>query len=320
MKHQNRIVQTCLALSMLIALLLLAVWDGRESKIQIQETELEVAGLKRDYNIFLIADTHISLCDSRDADLMEKAEARKQAFEQESGKVATEAFQNLVAYANKEQVDLTVFAGDIVDSAMYASIDFVQKQLSRLSMPNLFILGNHDFEYGKEYFSKKAYQEYFPRLFVLTGTKHQYVVKEYDDFVIAGINDKNNQFPKSAVQALMPYMHGEKPVILVLHVPLQPQFPDSDLEQQANDVWGLSKKGKCRVLLGENACTPNEDTKKLLDAVFAEDSSVAAVFAGHIHFYNQSMLNEKETQVISGAGYYGNAVKIHLSKSRKVEK
>lgn len=316
MKHKNRVFQACLVLSMLLVLLFTPGKDSQGDRIQVQKAELAIAGLKQDYNIFLIADTHISLCDSRDAALMEKAEARRQAFELESGKAAAEAFQDLVACAKKEQVDLTVFAGDIVDSAMYASIEFVQKQLSSLPMPYLFILGNHDFEYGKEYFSKKAYKEYFPRLSVLTGTKHQYVIKEYDDLVIAGINDKNNQFSKSAVKALMPYMHGEKPVVLVLHVPLQPQFQDSALEQQANDVWGLSKKGKCRVLIGESACRPNKDTKKLLDAIFAEDSPVAAVFAGHIHFYNQSMLNEKETQVISGAGYYGDAVNIHLSAGK----
>lgn len=298
---------------MLIVLLFIARMDSQQGSIQVQETEISILGLKYDYNLFLIADTHISLCDSRDPLLMEKARARRLAFQQESGKTATKTFQNLITQAGEEQADLTIFAGDIIDSAMYASIDFVKKQLDRLSMPYLFILGNHDFEYGKEYFSKKAYKKYFPRLSVLTGTGCQYVIKEYDDLVIAGINDKNNQFPKSAVKALLPYMHGKKPVILVLHVPLQPQFPDSELENQANDVWGLSKKGKCRVLIGESACKPNKDTKKLLDAVFDEDSPVAAVFAGHIHFYNQSMLDEKEAQIVSGAGYYGDAVRIHLT-------
>lgn len=313
MEHKNRIFQASILLFILLTLLFIARIDSQQGSIHAQETEIAVTGLKHDYNLFLIADTHISLCDSRDLSLMEKAEARRQAFQQESGKIATKAFQNLITQAGEEQADLTIFAGDIIDSAMYASIDFVKKQLDRLSMPYFFILGNHDFEYGKEYFSKKAYKKYFPRLSVLTGTDRQYVIKEYDDLVIAGINDKNNQFSKSAVKALLPYMRGKKPVILVLHVPLQPQFSDSKLEKQANDVWGLSKKGKCRVLLGESACKPNKDTKKLLDAVFAEDSPVAAVFAGHIHFYNQSMLDEKETQIVSGAGYYGDAVRIHLT-------
>ncbi len=100
--------------------------------------------------------------------------------------------------------DLTIFAGDITDSAMYASVDFVQKEIERLEHPYLYVTGNHDFEYGEEYFSKKAYREYFPRLFPLTKTTEQYTLMEYDDLIVAGINDKNNQFDKKAVQALLP--------------------------------------------------------------------------------------------------------------------
>ncbi len=315
--HRTRLLQTLIVLIILLSLCFFAWSDSRGSGVRLTRTKLAIPGLKQDYDIFLIADTHISLCDTRDAALMEKANARRQAFFQESGKSATKTFQSLITKAEEERADLTVFAGDVIDSAMYASIDFVQGQLKRLSMPYLFVLGNHDFEYGSEYFSKKAYQEYFPRLSALTGTGRQYVVKEYEDLVIAGINDQNNQLPKEAVKALLPYLYGKKPVVLVLHVPLQPQYADSNLERQANDVWGLSKKGNCRVLIGEDACKPNKHTKKLLDAVFAKDSPVAAVFAGHIHFYNQSMLDEKDAekgaQVVSGAGYYGDAVKIHLT-------
>ena len=135
---------------------------------------------------------------------------------------------------------------------------------------------------------------------------------EYDDLIVAGINDKNNQFDKKAVQALLPYLKGTKPVILVMHVPLQPQYEHSALEQQADAVWGLSNAGRCRVLLGETACKPNKTTQKLLDAVFAADSPVAVVFAGHIHFYNRSMVNEQSVQLVTGAGYYGDAVRIFV--------
>lgn len=281
--------------------------------IRIQKEQLAIPGVRREYDFFLIADTHISLCDGRDPGLLEKARTRREAFEQESGKIAARTFHNLITQSVRNHTDLTIFAGDITDSAMYASIDFVRKEMDRLDMPYLYVTGNHDFEYGEEYFTKKAYREYFPRLVQLTGTAGQYVIQEYDDLIVAGINDKNNQFEKKAVQALLPYVKGTKPVILVMHVPLQPQYEGSALEQQADDVWGLSAKGTCRVLLGETACRPNKTTQKLLDAVFAEDSPVAAVFAGHIHFYNRSMLNKASAQLVTGAGYYGDAVQIHIS-------
>jgi len=310
---RKRFFQTGILLCAVLCLAFSVKKADQTGSIRIQEEQVTIAGIRHDYDFFLIADTHISLCDGRDPELLQKAQARREAFEQESGKIAVRTFHNLITESVQDRTDLTIFAGDITDSAMYASIDFVQHEVDRLDMPYLYITGNHDFEYGDEYFSKKAYREYFPRLQNLTNTAQQYVIQEYDDLIVAGINDKNNQFEKNAVRALLPYVKGTKPVILVMHVPLQPQYADSELEQQADDVWGLSAKGRCRVLLGEAACRPNKTTQKLLDAVFAEDSPVAAVFAGHIHFYNRSMLNEASVQLVTGAGYYGDAIKIHVS-------
>lgn len=312
---KNRILQAVLLFSVFFCLTAAAIRADRESSISIQEEQLAIKGIRHDYNFFLIADTHISLCDERDADLIEKAKKRREAFKNESGKNAALTFRNLITESVESGTDLTIFAGDITDSAMYASIDFVQEQVDRLDMPYLYVTGNHDFEYGEEYFSKKAYQNYFPRLHGLTQTSQQYVVKEYEDLIVAGLNDKNNQFDKSAVQALLPYLKGTKPVILVMHVPLQPLYEDSDLERQSDQVWGLSANGNCRVLIGKTACRPNKTTGKLLDAVFAKDSPVAAVFAGHIHFYNRSMLNDASAQFVTGAGYYGDGIRIHVTAS-----
>lgn len=285
---------------------------ARQNQIQIQEETLSIAGVSHAYDLMLIADTHISLCDNRDPSLLEKAARRRESFMRESGRNTEKIFERLISETQEMQPDLTVFAGDIIDSAMYASVDFVKGQFARLQTPYLYIAGNHDFEYGEEYFSGKAYREYFPRLAELTGTDRQYCVKEFDDLLVIGVNDKNNQLPKSAVEDLLPLLRGTKPVILALHVPLQPQDENSRLEMQANEIWGLSAKGRCRVLIGETACRPNRTTQKFLDAVFAEDSPVAAVLAGHIHFYNRSMVSDTLLQEVTGAGYKGEAVRLHI--------
>ena len=81
-KHKNRIqafVLLCAAAALARAVQK-ADWPG---SIRIQEEFLQIEGIRRDYDILLIADTHISLCDERDAKLMEKAQARRLAFEQE---------------------------------------------------------------------------------------------------------------------------------------------------------------------------------------------------------------------------------------------
>ncbi|KAI4448018.1 hypothetical protein C823_002537 [Eubacterium plexicaudatum ASF492] len=90
---------------------------------------------------------------------------RREAFERESGKSAVRTFHNLITESVQSNADLTIFAGDITDSAMYASIDFVQNETDRLNNPYLYVTGNHDFEYGSEYFSKKR-----TKIFSASGT------------------------------------------------------------------------------------------------------------------------------------------------------
>ena len=53
---------------------------------------------------------------------------------------------------------MLVIGGDLLDSAMYAGIDFASGQLSTIKVPYLYGMGNHDFEYDNEYFSDRAFK------------------------------------------------------------------------------------------------------------------------------------------------------------------
>lgn len=52
-----------------------ALGGKRQMKeLYISEEEVTVPGLEREYHLFFMADSHISLCDERDAQLMDKAQ------------------------------------------------------------------------------------------------------------------------------------------------------------------------------------------------------------------------------------------------------
>ena len=58
---------------------------------------------------------------------MEKASQRYEGFRSPQGDGADITFQALMNYVKTDSPDLLVLGGDIIDSAMYASIDFVQQ-------------------------------------------------------------------------------------------------------------------------------------------------------------------------------------------------
>ena len=96
-----------------------------------------------------------------------------------------------------------------------------------------------------------------------------------------------------------------------MHVPIEPLVENS-LVEDSIQVWGPSDSGNSRVLIGEHACAPKETTQEFLDLVLAEDSPVFLVLAGHIHFYHKYDLNGSLTQIVTGAGYQKDLVRLTL--------
>lgn len=293
-------------------------------ELNIAYEEFTVPGLEREYRLFFMADSHISLCDARDSEVMEKAAQRRAAFVDENGTDASETFEKLVKASNTLNSDLFIMGGDVLDSAMLASIDYVQEGLTILNSPYLYSMGNHDFEYGLEYFTERAYTDYLPRLdemrygadrymdgyYRYTGSDYQ--VMEYEDLIILAADDRNNQIGADAAGQLE-YLAGlGKPVIVVSHVPFIPLTGSDDLLMDSIEMWKAGSDGRTRVLIGKEGCLPNEDTQKFMDIMLAENSPVELVLSGHIHFAHKDSLNGAVTQIVTGAAYQRHAVCITL--------
>ncbi len=296
---------------LIIGLLPVFACNEQDPALTIHEKEIILPGLEKPYEIIFIADTHISLCDERDASLSDKAAGRYESFQSKNGIYADKMFSALIQYVKKEQPDLLIFGGDILDSAMYASIDFVQKELDTLDVPYIFLLGNHDFEYGEEYFSQTAYSTYLPRLNALHAGNAGYQLRETPDFNILAVDDAGSQVSTEALEALLAAKESEKPILLIMHVPIQP-LEDEELIMLTKQVWGEDPNGNSKVLLGYKSCIPNETTTTFINEVCADDSLVKMVLAGHIHFYHEDTLGPSTTQITTGAGYEGELLKITL--------
>ena len=96
-----------------------------------------------------------------------------------------------------------------------------------------------------------------------------------------------------------------KPVIVMLHVP----FSTETLLEKASVVWespvsaGMEDKGGFGM---------DEMTASLYQKICAEGSPVVCILAGHVHFADDSMLEGRIPQFVSGAGYENEAVILHI--------
>ena len=282
--------------------------DNTYSGLHIEETTVDIEGMDDSFNIFFLADSHISKCDDRDRELMTKAAQRSLMF-QKDGIDSWDRFDMLIEESRNRDTDLVIMGGDIVDSAMYASIDHVRDRIATLNVPYMYYMGNHDFEYGAEYFTPLSYSKYLPRLDDMHG-KSSYQVREYDDFIIFAADDNNSQLNKEILDAFTKEIKKNKPVILALHVPIEPVTGDKTLIQKCDEVYGKNASKKYQLIMGQNGRVPNHITQKFIDLALSEDSPVIMVLAGHLHFYHRDMLNDKIVQIVTGPAYSGEALKI----------
>ena len=297
----------CISLS----LLCMGCGSAGTPHIIVHEEELDL-GLSKEADIIFLADTHISLCDDRDPALITKALERYEAFVTSDGIHSDDIFKEEMAYVKGQSPDLLILGGDVIDSAMYASVDFLKDQIGSLKSDYVYGLGNHDFEYGDEYFSDRAYEEYLPRLDGLCGDGSGYQLREYDEYVIFVVNDENNQIAPDALEQMKILCDGNKPVILCTHVPIEPLEQGSELWARSKEIWGSYDDGRSRVLLGANSCIPNDVTSQFLDLVMQDGSPVVLVMSGHIHFYDKSELKPGLAQIVTGAGFEGELIHLHI--------
>lgn len=281
-----------------------------DPSLVVRKEEVIVPGLEKEHHILFFADSHISMCDERDSDVLKKAEAREASFSA-GGIPPQERFDSLMRYAKAADFEMVILGGDILDSAMYASVEHVENQLKGLNTPYLMLMGNHDFEYGKEYFSEEAFKTYLPRLANIREDL-PYQIRETEDLIYFSLDDGNNRIDPLALEAFKKELGKGKPIVVATHVPIEPVTGDMLLVEECIKIWGASDAGKSRVTLGVNGCYPDNVTKEFINLVTAKDSPVVLVLAGHIHFYHRDMLNEDTLQLVTGAACEGEALEITL--------
>ena len=90
-----------------------------------------------------------------------------------------------------------------------------------------------------------------------------------------------------------------KPVIILMHVPLQ----TDSLLSKVIDVWGDGG-----LVLGEKGIVPNEASREFIDLIYADDSPVVAVLDGHVHMKYISNLKNGIKQITMSPAATGEAM------------
>lgn len=283
-----------------------------QNQFNVMEEELILADIAGEYDILFLTDTHVVVRDDSDsAQESENNAERYGMFEGEDGISSAKRFAEWIDYANKQEVDMVLLGGDIIDSPTKANTDYLEKQLVKLNMPYMYTLGNHDWTFPWEYMTEKGEEEYLPFFASYMNDNTAIHSWENDELMIIAVDNSSGQVNDAVNDEYEEFLGSGKPVIVMSHVP----FLTQSVLTKAKETWNTAV-----VLGGGNygGIYPDETSEKFLELTNAEESPVELVLAGHVHFYDRDYIDgpKQILQIVGGAGYNGEAVLIHIRGGR----
>ena len=263
---------------------------------------VEIPGLMGEYKFVHISDSHVSAFSDADQKSWTSARvqyntARRNSF-MADGLYAEERFPLLFDYAAEIGADGMFLTGDLIDFPSEKNIALLYENVSRFNGKSIFCLGNHDWNYSDDYMTGNAVTTNRPLFNDLTNGDPYFSYAEYDGFIVAAIDNSSDVVTQETVDKFFALYEKNKPIILLLHVPLHADTLAPDVKK----VWG----GR-NITMGPGAMGSDwGSVQQLYNAVcVAEDTPVVAVFAGHVHFNHEDVFPNGVPQYITSTGYTG---------------
>ena len=285
--------------------------NGAEKTVVIPE-------VNREYNIWFFSDSHIIIPDENASEQVQAYTAERQpVFTNEMGVDSSQIFTDFIELANSQKPDMVLFGGDILDFPSEANVAFLREELSKLTIPYIYVMGNHDWTFPWEYMTPEGTAQYRPLYDgIMYGNFSQDVdisgnsyatVAELDDLVILAVDDSSNQTAAEAVEYIELAYGSDKPIVLMQHVP----FSSEKLIAEAKNYWANP------VTLGmqvHGGLAPNDVSADLYGKVLDDESDIRVVLAGHVHFPYEEQISGQTVEIITDAAFKGKFVQLRIAQ------
>lgn len=279
-----------------------AIASMGEDLLNIGTATVVIPGLTKEYTFLHVTDTHSSAYSDEDVASWDVTRvnynaARRNAFVA-NGIYAEERLPLFFNYANKIEADGMFLTGDLIDFPSSKNVALLYENASSLTGTAIFNLGNHDWNYSDDYMTSNAVATYKPLFSDLCGGDTDLFVVEYDEFIIAAVDNSGDVVTDATVAKFFALYEKNKPIILLLHVPLHVDTLTADVKA----AWGGRDITMGIGALGSDWSSVQEFYTSVC---LSEDTPVVAVFSGHVHFNHEDTFPNGIKQYVTSAGYFG---------------
>lgn len=245
--------------------------------MMIETVKLSIPGVKRKYAFYHISDSHI-VCASENDTQSDKELALKhtEKWRLTSDMSPKEAFENAMDVVDASNCNGIFITGDCVDYYRPSIAAYVRERLSACTKDVLYVYGNHEgADYAKKTDSRAVYSEFAP----VMQNSPAFWAKDYNGFTVVGIDNSTKEITPEQTAFLKAQSQRGIPLILLMHVPLDTPV----IREAVVKRWGEDISQRQYFILGFDDTTPRSGIE-FAEFVKSEDSNIAAVFAGHIHY------------------------------------
>ena len=257
-----------------------------------ERVTVKIPGLERPYTFLHISDTHITHAYEHDSDA-EKEAAEKQANVWNQADIfPVDAFSNVLEYADETKPDAILMAGDIVDYYTESNVKYLGEMLAAHKTECLYVPGNH--EYGSYGLALPSMFDMRAKLSPLMTGSPEFWVRDFGPFLVVGVDDGTYRITPEQLARFKAATELGKPILLMLHLPIR---SDVLSPYVAKSWWGSD------VTIGGTFHGTDEPTEEFLALVKSEESHVAAIFAGHLHYAHSGEFAPGRMQYVSAPAF-----------------
>lgn len=290
------------------------VYPEPEYSFQTEEITLLMEGIDREYTIAWVSDLHLVSDHEAGENLgdvhAEYLDAIEKRYEElavtPDGVHAQQLWTDIIKYLNCQQLDGVIFGGDMMDYCSNSNVAMIKEGLDRLNTRYMYIRADHDYGayYGGVFFEETEARELHQ---IIDGDEISHKFWDMGDFLVLGIDNSTKDMPEYYFNMVSDVLSRGKPVILATHVPYESQVDMSlsELSQQVRSTiyyWsGESERYH-----------PNPVTQNYLDQLYAPDTAVVQVLAGHLHASWDGMISAQTPQHIFAPAFSGTIGIVHI--------
>ena len=279
----------------------------------LKKTEIKL-GLPEPLKVMHISDSHFCLADARDGQRkIDLAGLRIKYHFGDSHEAIERNIDEQIAYG-KNNCDLIVHTGDIIDFRSIPNLEIMRRKLEYADA--FYAVGSHEFSlYIGEAEEDTAYKmQSWDMISASSLNALDFAVRIVKGVRFISMDNSYYRFTPEQLAALKQELQKEMPTVICVHTPLfEEEFFHRRLKDTGNNYTCLvATPDKYRIHYPENQIErqkPDEATWAMYHLI-TTTPQIKAVLAGHLHEFYEVPLPGGAIQICGCAGYNNEAVEV----------